>query len=126
MHVLIDARMMQRAMDEVDAEVRENQKQRELGEVVPSSRTICKGIVEFGIAPYLSEEEGRREGGDPGHSVDGLADFHTDLVFEEFGMLESCFVEDEEVGEGGDDEVDRCAGDPGDCGQLYCNNWNDG
>jgi len=35
------------------------------------------------------------------------------LVFEEFGVFEGCFVEDEDVGEGRDDEVDCCAGKPG-------------
>lgn len=28
-------------------------------------------------------------------------------------MLKGGFVEDEEIGEGGDDEVDCCAGNPG-------------
>jgi hypothetical protein len=42
-----------------------------------------------------------------------LVDFHADLVFEEFGVFEGCFVEDEDVGEGRDNEVDCCAGKPG-------------
>ena len=60
----------------------------------------------------FGEEEGRREDSDPGHGAKGLADFQADLILEEFGVLEGCFVKDEDVGEGGDDDVDRCASDP--------------
>jgi len=42
-----------------------------------------------------------------------LGDFHADLIFEEFGVSEGSFVEDEDVGEGGGYEVEDCAEDPG-------------
>lgn len=113
MQTLINQRVMQTAMDEINTEIRKQQEERELQVIVISEWFIGEGIVEFGVPPYFGEEEGGGEDGDEGHGVDGLADLHPYLVFEEFGVFEGCFVEDEDVGEGGDDEVDCCAGDPG-------------
>ena len=110
--VFVNGRMVQPAMDEVDAEVGEDEEERELAPVVPGAWAVREGIVELGVAADLGEEQGHGEEGDERHCVDGLADFHADLVFEEFGVFEGCLVEDEDVGEGGDDEVDCCASDP--------------
>lgn len=48
----------------------------------------------------------------PRHGPPSLSNFHADLVFEEFRVVESCFVEDEHIGEGGDCEVDCCTCEP--------------
>ena len=102
----VDRRMVQTAVDEVDAEVGEDQEERELKVAVPASWAVCEGIVELGVSADFSEEEGGCEDCDPGHGAHSLSNFHPDLVLEEFGVLEGCFVEDEDVREGGDDEVD--------------------
>lgn len=65
------------------------------------------------MAADFGEEEGRREEGHVGHAVAGLRNLHSDLVLEEFGVLECGLVEDEGVREGGDYEVDEGAGKPG-------------
>lgn len=75
------------------------------------------------MAEDFGEEEGSGEDGDEGHGVYGLGDFHADLVFEEFWVFEGGFVEDEDVGEGGDYEVYCCAGDPGDDVLVFWFNW---
>lgn len=61
------------------------------------------------------EERGCEECHD-GEGGGCLGDFHADLVFKEFGVLEGGFVEDEGVGEGGKYEVNYQTEQPGfDC-----------
>ena len=93
-------------MDEVDAEVGEEQKQWELEEVIIRAGLVAEGVVEFGVASYFGKEEWGGEDGNEGHAVYRLGDFHFDLVLEEFGVLEGGFVEDEDVRKGRDNEVD--------------------
>jgi len=85
-------------MDEVDAEIREEEEHGKLKIVVVRERFIAEGVVEFGVAENFHQEEGGGEDGDPRHGTDGLGDLHSDLIFEEFGVLKGGFVEDEEVG----------------------------
>jgi len=87
MQVLIDERVVEAAVDEVDAEIGEDEEQWELKPIVPGTWAVCEGIVEFGVTADFSEEEGCGEERNPGHGVYGLANFHSDLVFEEFGCL---------------------------------------
>ncbi len=100
-------------MNKVDAKVGEDEEERELEEIVPSSRSFSKGVVELGVSPNLGEEEGYREDRDPRHGANSLSDLHSYLVLEKFRVLENRFIEDKDVGQGGDDKVDRCAHDPG-------------
>lgn len=111
--VLVDARQVEAAVDEVDAEISEKQEDGELQPVVVGPGLVGQRVVELGVAADLGEEEGDRQDRDEGHGVGGLFDLHLDLVFEELGVLERCLVEDEEVGEGGYYEVYRGAGEPG-------------
>lgn len=99
MQSLVDKRMMKSAMNEVDAEVGEDEEERELKVVVVRVWFIGQVIVEFGVAADFGEEEGDGEDGDPGHCSYGLFNFHADLVLEEFGVFEGRFVEYEDVGE---------------------------
>jgi hypothetical protein len=112
MQVLVDERMVETPVDEVDAEIGKDEEEGELKPIVPGTWTVCEGIVEFGITADFSEEKGCSEERDPRHGVYRLADFLSDLVFEEFGVFEGCLVEDEDIGEGGDYEVDCGAGEP--------------
>ena len=97
--VLIYARMMQATMNEVYAEVGEEQEERELSEVVPPPGSLSSGVVEFGITTHFEEEERGGEEGDEWHCRYSLVDFLSDLVFEELGVFERGLVEDEDVGE---------------------------
>ena len=74
--------------------------------IVPRSWTIGEGIVELGVSANFGKEERRCEDCDPGHGAYGLSDLHANLIFEEFWVFKSRFVEDEDVGEGGDNEID--------------------
>ena len=94
----VDEGMVQTAVDEVDAEVGEEEEEWELEVVVVGPWFVGERVVEFGVAPDFGEEEGRGEDGDEGHGVPGLRDLHLYLVFEEFGVLEGGLVEDEDVG----------------------------
>lgn len=108
----VDGGVVETAVDEVDEAVGEDEEEGELEEVVPGEWRFGGRVVEFGVAAYFGEEEGCSEEGHVGHGVNSLCDFHADLVFEEFGVLEGGFVEDEDVGEGCDDEVEEGAGEP--------------
>jgi hypothetical protein len=48
-----------------------------------------------------------------------LADLHADLVLEELGVFEGGLIEDEDVGDGGDDEVDNGSAEPAGGGGFY-------
>ncbi len=104
---------MQASVDKVDEAVGEEEEKGELEEVVPGEGRVRGAVEELGVAADFAEEEGCGEEGHVGHAVASLGDFHFYLVFEEFGVLEGGFVEDEDVGEGCDYEVDECAGEPG-------------
>jgi hypothetical protein len=113
MQRFVNQRVVQSAMDQVDPEIGEDEEQRELEPVVPDAGAVDGAVVELGEAAHFGEEEGGGEHRHEGHAVCGLGDLHPDLVFEEFGVLEGGFVEDEDVREGGDKEVDGGAEDPG-------------
>lgn len=108
----VDGRVVQRAVDPVDARVGEGEEERELRGVVPAPRPVGAGVVELAVAAHLEREDGRREDGDDGDGAHGLGDLLADLVLQEFGVREGGLVEDEEVGEGGAEEVDDGAEQP--------------
>ena len=112
MHRFVDQGMVQTTVDSIYAEIGEKQEKRELEPIVPTSWSVCKGIVELGVALHFGEEERGCEESNEGHGANGLTDFHSDLVLEEFRVFEGCLVEYKDIGEGGDDEVNCCAGDP--------------
>lgn len=99
-------------MHPVDAEVGEEQKQRELQDFVPQPRAVGDGVVHFGVAADFAEDEGQSEEGHAGEGGEGLFYFEADLVFEVFWVFLLFFVEDEYVGERGEEEVDDHAEDP--------------
>lgn len=110
---LVDERMMQTSVDEVDAEIRKEEEERELQIVVICVWLIGEFVIKFGVSAHIKEEERRCEDRNEGHCVDGLFDFHSDLVLEELGVLEGGLIEDEDVGERRDNKVNSCASDPG-------------
>lgn len=70
-------------------------------------------IVDEGMTSDLSNEDGDGEDGHDGNRSQGLLDLQAHLILEVFGVIERVFVEDEQVGKGGEEEVDGSAEDPG-------------
>lgn len=110
---LVDERVVQPAMDPVDAAVGEGDEERVLQVRVPRAvGGFVEGVVELRVAAYLGDEEGR---GQRRHDWDGsqrLFDFLADLVAEEFGMVHLGVVEDEVVGDGGAEGVEEDGEEP--------------
>ena len=110
--VLVDERVVEVAMDPVDAEVGEDEEDGELEEVVPHAGALLGGVVKLAVASNLEAHEGRGAEGHEGHGLVGLDDLEPDLVLDELGMVEGALVEDEEVGERRKEEVHNDAEDP--------------
>lgn len=106
MQCLVNPRQVQPSMDNIDPEIGENNEERELKEVVPYARAFRGGIVELGESVAFGHEERDCEDGHHGKGGCGLLDFIADLVFQEFGVIESRFVKDKDVGEGCKYEID--------------------
>lgn len=68
MQRLVNQRMMQASMDQVNPEIGKEQEYGELSVVVPCSGALLSGIVEFGVSARFGEEEGD---GEDGHYGEG-------------------------------------------------------
>ena len=110
---LVHGRVVQPAVDEVDAEVGEADEQGELQHVVPPAGALGRRVVHARVAPHLAREPGHGEDAHDGQRDDRLSDLLGDLVLEVLGVVEGGVVEDEEVGEGGAEEVDDGAEEAG-------------
>jgi len=110
---LVDGRVVQAAVDQVDEEVGEEEEERELQDVVPEPRPVGGRVVELGVAAALGDEADGGQQGHQGHGAVGLDHLELDLVLEELGVREGVVVEDEVVGGRGDDEVEEDAEEPG-------------
>lgn len=125
MQRLVDQWVVQTSVNEVDEKVGEEEEERELEPLVPCSRTVSGGVVEFGVALELGSKADRSQKRHQWHGGVGLNHLKLDLILQEFGMCEGCVIEDEVVGGGGDDEVEEETEEPG---QLladvstYCEN----
>lgn len=96
--VLVDARVVQPAVDPVDAEVGEAEEERELQDVVPPAGALVHRVVDLGVAADFDEEPGSGQGGHDGEGDVRLAHLEADLVLEVSGVVEGGLVEDEDVG----------------------------
>lgn len=122
MQRLIDKWVVQTAVNEVDEEVGEEEEERKLEPLVPSSWTLGGGVVELRITLKFRCEADCGEERHQWHGGVGLNHLQLDLVLQELWMCEGCVVEDEVVGGGGDDEVEEETEEPGqwsDC--VLCN-----
>lgn len=111
--VLVDARVVQVAVNPVDAEVAEDDEGGELEDVPPEAGALLGGVVELAVATDFGEEDGGVEDGHDGHGLVGLDDLEPDLVLDVLGVVEGALVEDELVGQRGEDEVEQKAEPPG-------------
>ena len=109
---LVDQRVVEAAVNPVDAEIGEGDEQRELDDAVVREGLFGEGVVELRVSADFGDEEGGRQEGHDGHGLHGLLDLHGDLVLEELGVLDGGLVPDENVGEGGGDEVGDDAENP--------------
>ncbi|KAB8349513.1 hypothetical protein FH972_023539 [Carpinus fangiana] len=112
--VLVDAWVVQAAVDPVDEEVGEADEEGDLQDVVPQAWAVGGAAVHLRVAAHL-EEKGRQSA--EGHQREGgkgLLDLQAHLVLEVLGVLEGGLVEDQEIGGGGDGEVEDDGKDPGD------------
>ena len=99
MECLIYARVVQSAVDPVDAEVGEEDEDGELEVVVEVEWCFSGCIVEFGIASNFGSEDRGCQDGHYGHRYHCLLHLLADLVLEVFRVLEGVLVENEEIGE---------------------------
>jgi len=95
--VLVDERVVQVAVNPVDAEVGKEKEERELEDVVPHAGPLVGGVIELAVAADFEEEKGCGADGHEGHRLVGLLDLEPDLVLDELGMVDGALVEDEEV-----------------------------
>lgn len=94
---LVDERVMQPAVDPVDAEVGEHDEEGELQPVVEGEGRVFGGVVELAVAAHLGEHQRHGAERHEGHGDHGLFHLEDDLVAKVLGMLESLLVEDQVV-----------------------------
>lgn len=109
---LVDAWVVQAAVDEIDEEVGEEEEDRELEKVVPGPWALSGCVVELGVAAALGDEASRGQNRHDGHGGVGLDHLKTDLVLEELGVCEGSMVEDEVVRGCRDDEIEEDTKEP--------------
>ena len=111
MQRLINQRMMQPAMNQINQPIRKHQEQRELRDHVPPP--ILLGVqVQFAVPADFGEKPWGGEDGHLGQRVHCQGDFLFDLAGEEARVGFVGFVKDEVVGQGGEDEVEDYAEHP--------------
>ena len=99
-------------MDPIDKEVCEEDEERELQVVVEREWGVGRGVVEFAVATDFGEEEGDGKDGHDREGYQGLSNLEPNLILKVLWVGECCVIEDEDVGEGGADEVDQETEDP--------------
>lgn len=90
---LVDGRMVQSAVNQIDPEVREDEKEWKLDECVVLERRFSSGVVQLRVSTNFGKEASSSQQGHDRHCFVSLTHFHLDLILEEFRMLECGFVE---------------------------------
>lgn len=93
----VDARMVQTPVDPVNEEIGEADEDGKLQDAVEGKWLLGDGVIEFGIASDLENEEWRGEQGHWRHCAHGLLDLQGDLIPQELGVVVRCLVPDENV-----------------------------
>ena len=112
MQPLVHERVMQAPMNPVYEEVRKQDEERDLEDIVEGEWGVRRSIIQLGVTADLSGEERDGEDGHDGHGDHGLPDLKPHLVLEVFRVGESGVVKNKEVGERCKDEVDDKAEKP--------------
>lgn len=95
--VLVDAWVVEAAVDPVDARVGEEQEEGKLGVGVPLSRALLCRVVKLRVAAHLGKEPGDGQDSHDGEGNVSLLHLKLDLVLEVARVVECGLVEDEEV-----------------------------
>jgi hypothetical protein len=95
--VLVDARVVQIAVNPVDAEITEDNKGGKLEDIPPEARTFFGGVVELAVATDFGEEDWGVQDGHDWHRLVGLLDFKPNLVLDVLRVVQGALVEDELV-----------------------------
>lgn len=95
--ILVNQAVVKPAMSPVDAEVGKQEKQRELEEVVPESRSIFSGIIELAVASDFEKEERCCDDGHDRHGLVGCDNLKADLVLDKTRVVKRSLVEDKDV-----------------------------
>ena len=110
--VLVDERVVQASVDPVDAEVGEEQEERELQVRVPPAGAVLDPIVQLRVAAHLGHEGRHHEDRHDGDGRHGLADLLPDLVPQEARMRQVDLVVHDHVRQRRAQEVDEQTEDP--------------
>lgn len=112
MQSLVHQRMVKPPMYPVYEEIREQDEERNLQNIVEGKRGVCRCVIQLSVTAYLCREERHREDGHDRHGNHGLPYLKPHLVLEVFRVGESGVVEDQEIGERGKDEINDEAEEP--------------
>ena len=102
---LVNVWMVETSVDPVDEEVREENEEWELDEIVEVERRIVERVVHLCIASNFGGEEGCSEECHARDRHHSLLDLKLDLILQIFRVSESVVVKDEVVGQAGTNEV---------------------
>lgn len=95
---LVNQRVVKTSVDPVDAEIGEDEEERELKVVIVWHWFIREAVVELRVAKAFGQEEGHGKDRNERHGVYSLSDLHSDLILEELWVLEGRLIEHEDVG----------------------------
>ena len=98
MQGLVDKRMVQAAVDPVDAEIGEENEEGKLEYVVQGEGCFGCRVVELCVATYFGKHAGCGQQRHERHGFVGLDDLEFNLVLEVFRMVESTFIENKDIG----------------------------
>ena len=108
--VLVHFRVVESAVDPVDAQIREEDENGKLHVVVPAARPLSRCVVQLRVAAGLRRKtRARWKMAMMGKCNIGLLHLELDLVLEVSRVLEGALVEYEDIGGGGENIVDDYA-----------------
>lgn len=110
--MLIDSRMVEASVDEVNKTVGEYEEERELNIVVGGEWCFFQLVVEFCVALDFSDKEQGCQNRHARHGLHGLLDLLADLILQVLRMIEGSFIENEDVGECSENPVKYYAKEP--------------
>ena len=95
----VDQWVMQAPVDPVDEEIRKEDEERNLQNIVEGKRGVHGCIVQLGIAHHFGKEERDRENAHHGHRGHSLPDLKPHLVLKVFWVREGGVVKYKQVGQ---------------------------
>lgn len=109
---LVDERVVEVAMDPVNAKVGKKKEQGKLSNCVPEPGALIGCIVKLAVTTNFESHQRSGAEGHKGHGLVCLLDFEPDLILDKFRVLQGTFVENEQIGERGEKEIHEETEDP--------------